>query len=241
MTYRDSKFWTRFSLVAASTTLALSLSPAMFAQSTTTPSAPIATPSTPIASTPPANDKSVRQEDQETFDQFNRDLSKNPALEKQIRDNPSLLNNPQFLASHPQLNKFLQDHPSFANAVKENPGDVLHKDTVDTKEAHEQHNEDVKSRDDVRSFDDFAHQDPAAAKQLMNNPSLANNPEFLAKNPEAASYLNSHPGVVHAMQTQPEAFKNHVEHYNQERVANHNNNHKTPPSKAPQGHPVSRQ
>jgi hypothetical protein len=232
MTYRDSKFWTRSSLVAASAMLALSLSPAMLAQSTT--------PSVPVATTPPVSGQNGEQDTQKTFNEFNKYLSNHPEMEQQIKNNPSLLNNPQYLASHPELNTFLQDHPGFANAVKTNPGAVLHKDATDTKEAHADANEAKTANHEAQSYDTFAHQDPAAARAMINNPSLASNSAWLAQHPEAANYVKDHPDVVKAMENNPEAFKNKVERVNNYR-AQQNGNHKTPPSHAPQGHPASRQ
>ncbi|HEY3129818.1 MAG: hypothetical protein DMG84_15635 [Acidobacteria bacterium] len=54
-----------------------------------------------------------------SFDQF---LDSHPAVAKDLKQNPNLINNPQYLSKHPGLKDYLQDHPRVREEVKENPG-----------------------------------------------------------------------------------------------------------------------
>ena len=52
------------------------------------------------------------------FDGF---LDNHPEVAEQLRKNPNLINNPKYIASHPQLHDFLEDHPRLREEIKENP------------------------------------------------------------------------------------------------------------------------
>ncbi len=54
-----------------------------------------------------------------SFDQF---LDSHPAVAKDLKQNPNLINNPQYLSKHPGLKDYLQDHPQVREELKENPG-----------------------------------------------------------------------------------------------------------------------
>ncbi len=219
MIYRDSKFWTRFSLVAAAATLALSLTPAVFAQAT-------GTTGTTGGTTPPTTAPNYRQDSHKTLDQFNSFLGDHPDIRQQVRQDPSLLNNPQYLAKHPELNHFLSSHPSLGERIKDNPSSFLRNDSKAISTMQEQH------ADQVQSFDSFAKQNPGVGKAVMSNPSLASNPQYLAQHPQLASYLQQHPGVANDLKTHPEAFTNHAQRYNRrQNAAAHRQKgpHTTPP------------
>jgi len=60
--------------------------------------------------------------------QFDRYLGHHPRLAKQLRANPPLANDPQFLAKHTGLQKFLTAHPAVQKQLQENPTAVLQRE-----------------------------------------------------------------------------------------------------------------
>jgi hypothetical protein len=47
------------------------------------------------------------------------------AVESEVEQNPSLLNDPQYLAAHPHLAKFVSEHPEATQLIQQNPASFL--------------------------------------------------------------------------------------------------------------------
>jgi hypothetical protein len=86
----------------------------------------------------PAEKRGARNETMRGFDHWMR---QNPDAAEEIRKDPSLLNNSEYMAKHPDLQKFMEDHPDFRRAVKKNPDRVVHKGVHMNKEAREHRRE----------------------------------------------------------------------------------------------------
>jgi len=56
---------------------------------------------------------------------FERFLDEHPRVATELHQNPSLINDPNYLNNHPGLDKFLRSNPGFASQVKSNPGQFL--------------------------------------------------------------------------------------------------------------------
>src|SRR5512132_428179 len=66
--------------------------------------------------------RAMRDPDLDALDTF---LDSTPEVSKDVHQNPSLLNDPNYLSSHPGLEKFLQEHPKVREQARRNPGAVL--------------------------------------------------------------------------------------------------------------------
>lgn len=75
-----------------------------------------AVPTGPPTVQPPDHD--TTRAELRKFDGF---LDNHPEVAEQLRKNPNLVNNPKYIAKHPQLHDFLEDHPRVREEVKENP------------------------------------------------------------------------------------------------------------------------
>ena len=60
----------------------------------------------------------ITRRDLARFDQF---LDSHREIADQLRKTPSLIDDPQFLQSHPELNAYLQDHPSVKQEISQQP------------------------------------------------------------------------------------------------------------------------
>jgi hypothetical protein len=57
---------------------------------------------------------------------FDRWLNAHPEEAKEIRKDPTLINNPDFMGKHPALQQYMNDHPKFKEAAAKDPGKVVH-------------------------------------------------------------------------------------------------------------------
>ena len=63
-------------------------------------------------------DRDTTRRELAKFDQF---LDKHREIAEQVRKNPSLVNNDEFVKNHPALQTYLKEHPGVRKEAKENP------------------------------------------------------------------------------------------------------------------------
>ena len=136
--------------------------------------------------------------------QFDSFADKHREIAEQIRKNPSLVNNEEFLENHPALQAYMQEHPGMRQEIQENPNNFMHQ------ENRFDHHEDFRDSDSARgrlaSFGEFLGGHSSVAQQVSKDPSLVKNDDYLKHHPELQEYLNSHPGVKQEMNQNPQTF-----------------------------------
>ena len=151
-----------------------------------------------------AEDSAAREATLEKLASFDKFLDSHREIAEQVRRNPSLLDNQQFLKDHPALEAYLRDHSGVQNAVRENPTAFMNQ------EQRFDQREDAGDRDTTRgqlaSFDKFLDRHTEIAEQIRKNPSLLDSQQFLKDHPELQAYLQAHPGVREEIQENPNAF-----------------------------------
>src|ERR1700731_1445997 len=90
-----------------------------------------------ITSATPDSDTTRRQ--LADFDHF---LDSHPEVASQLRQDPSLVNNPEFVENHSELGQYLQQHPEVREEVKENPDAFMNRE-----QRYERHDADGDRRD----------------------------------------------------------------------------------------------
>ncbi len=141
-----------------------------------------------------ATDNDINRGELRNFDRF---LDNHPEVAEQVKQNPSLINDPTFLSKHPALQEFLKTHPHAAEELRENPQAFMHR------ERGFEHHEDEMGR--MHAFDEFLDKHPEVEKDLRQNPSLVNDPNFQAKHPALKDFLEDHPGLRKELQKNPKA------------------------------------
>ena len=101
------------------------------------------------------------------FDQF---LDSHPETAEQLRKDPSLINNKEFIAGHQNLKDFLQDNPQVREDFKENPNAFMHQEERFDRSGDDR-DRDV-TRGQLASLDRFLDSHEEIAEQLRKNPSL---------------------------------------------------------------------
>ena len=128
-----------------------------------------------------------------TMDQF---LDKNPNVDKDLRRNPGLVNNAEYLQQHPELQTFLNQHPGVKEEISENPRYFMQRENrFDAREQSRRGanpNPDL-TRREVAEMDQFLDSHPDVDKTLRANPWLVRNAQYLKEHPELQTFLNQHP------------------------------------------------
>jgi hypothetical protein len=153
-------------------------------------------------------------------------LDKNPQVARQLGENPKLVDNPQYLATHPGLDQYLAHHPEIRTELQQHPERFM------TDERYYQNFENrvgpgaigrrLPNGGQVAGFDNhYLDENPQVARQLSQNPKLVDNPQYLATHPGLDTYLAHHPEVRADLQQHPYRFMSNERRYeNSENRAN---------------------
>jgi hypothetical protein len=135
------------------------------------------------------------------FDQF---LDEHREISEQVRRDPALLDNRNFVDTHPALQTFLQDHPGIRSDVRQNAYAFMHQ------EERFDIREDARDRDamrrDAEDFDRFMNSHRETAEQLRKDPSLMERREFVDSHTDLRTYLQSHQGTQDEIRQDPNFF-----------------------------------
>lgn len=156
------------------------------------------------SATTPMNPDITRRE-VAVFDNF---TDSHPELAGQLQKDPSLVNNREFVDSHPALQQFLQEHPEVREEIKESPNAFMHRE--ERYEQHEGNSDHRGDRDITRAqlanMDGFLDRHPEIAEQLQKDPSLIDNRSFVENHPALKEFLTDHPQLKKAFDKNPNAF-----------------------------------
>lgn len=144
-----------------------------------------------------AQDNDINRTELNNFDKY---LDDHPEVSEQLRQNPSLINDPNYLSQHPHLQTFLNNHPGVREEMKENPQQFVNRE-----KRFERNGGDI-SRAEAAKGDHFLDSHPEVAEQLRNHPRLIDNPQYLQKHPELGEFLQKHPEVREDWRQHPRAF-----------------------------------
>jgi hypothetical protein len=162
---------------------------------------------------PPTTQDEITEREVRNFDGY---LDQHPEVAQQLKQNPNLINDPNYLSQHKELQQFLNTHPNAAAAIKQNPQKFM----TDEKRFNNREAE-IKR---TAGFDNYLDQHPQQEKDLMQNPNLINDPKYMAEHPELQQYLQSHPHLAEQLKTNPKQVMNRERHFDQKEKQMHKNN-----------------
>jgi hypothetical protein len=129
---------------------------------------------TPLQSPPPSSndndrsdqDRDITRRELASFDKF---LDSHREIAEQVRKNPSLVDNQQFLKDHPALQAYVQQHPEVSEELKENPNAFM--SAENRYDRHELEPGRTRDPDDAhRHFGEFLSGHSNIAKDLSKEP-----------------------------------------------------------------------
>ncbi|HKS73239.1 MAG TPA: hypothetical protein VJQ82_08580 [Terriglobales bacterium] len=150
------------------------------------------------------------------FDQF---LDNHPETAEQLRKDPSLINDKDFIKTHTELQEFLEQHPGVREELRENPDQFMHReqrfDRREDADRDRQQDQDFDRNRQQHQGDQDRQQDFDRDRQQNNNDvdrdrqannqrhdddttrrELANFDGFLDSHPEIAEQLRKDPSLV---------------------------------------------
>ena len=184
-----------------------------------------------------AEAQDTSRSDISNFDVF---LDTHADIDAQLRANPSLFTNAEFLASHPQLENYLNQHPAVQTAIKENLSYFMEREKRLAARATPRNtnpNPDLNRRErekplvasqtprntnvnpdlnrqEVDTMDQFLDKNPVIERELWRDPSLVNDAEYLEGHPRLRAFLSQHPNVKEEMAKNPRYFMERENRFN---------------------------
>jgi len=159
-------------------------------------------------------DQQDRSNDREELARFHQFLDSHREISEQLRKDPSLADNAQFLKNHPALQTYLQDHPEVRQQLHQDPNAFMHQeDRYDHGQDAMNRNDYDRDRRELASFNQFLDSHREISEQLRKDPSLADNAQFLKNHPALQTYLQDHPEVRQQLHQDPNAFMHQEDRY----------------------------
>jgi len=93
-------------------------------ESQTQPQAQSQTQSQP-STQPTKADRDITRRELHNLDQY---LDKHPEVSKELRKDPSLINNQEWVSKHPELQEWLKNHPHASAELREHPKAFMHRE-----------------------------------------------------------------------------------------------------------------
>jgi len=168
---------------------------------------------TPRAMAPQAQDRddSVTRRQLAGLDNF---LDSHPEIAEQLRKNPALVNDQDFVQRHSELQQYLQQHPEVREELSQNPNGLMRQEQrFDRQE--DQARDRNGTRGELANMDRFMDSHPEIAEQLRKDPSLVNDQKFVGNHPALQQFLVEHPGVREEYKENPNAFMNQEQRFDQ--------------------------
>lgn len=141
---------------------------------------------------------------------FNRFLSEHPDVEKQLKANPYLINDPNFMSTQPALRAFLEDHPHVRGQLQQSPIDFVRREGsaggTSTNRGAPDDSSATENEREVGRMDEFLDEHRGIEQQLELNPSLISDSSYLAQHHDLQVFLNAHPQARQEFVANPGTF-----------------------------------
>ncbi|HWZ83691.1 MAG TPA: hypothetical protein VNW47_13760 [Terriglobales bacterium] len=169
----------------------------------------------------PANQMRDSDTTQWQIAEMDRFLDKHPETAEQLRKDPSLIRNEEFVSNHPELQEFLRDHTGIREEFAENPNAFMRReqrfegsegDRDRDRDGDRDRDHDV-TRGELSTMDRFLDRHREIAEQLQKDPSLVKNKEFVENHPALKEFLQTHPEIREEFRENPNAFMRQEERY----------------------------
>ena len=136
-------------------------------------------------------------------------LDKHPEVAGQLGRDPRLVDNPQFLATHPGLDDYFKNHPEIREELQNHPDRFMAREHY-----YENHGE-GNGAHPLASTDRYLDSHPEVAHQLNRDPALVDNPRYVDNHPGLRGYLQNHPVARHDWKSHPFRYMASERRYDQ--------------------------
>ncbi len=147
--------------------------------------------------------RDAAQRDALSFDRF---LDQHREIGEQVRRDPSLCDNRNFLESHPALQAYLQQNPGVRDQLLNNPNAFM--------QLADRDNRDLNQRDDrMVAFGGWLGSHPDVQRDLERNPNCFKDQQYMQDHSDFNAYLNAHPDVQAELAANPQNFVQGAKQY----------------------------
>jgi hypothetical protein len=158
----------------------------------------------PVASGPgQGNNYGITHGEVSRFD--NGYLDEHPEVARQLGANPGLVDNPQFLATHPGLDQYFANHPEIRSELQQHPDRFMNDEW--------KHEAWQNGAHPLATTDHYMDTHPQVSQQLEKDPALVDNKQYVDSHPGLHDYLNNHPVARAEWQSHPNQYMNRENHY----------------------------
>ena len=150
---------------------------------------------------------------------FHNFLESHPQIKSDLKKDPGLVNNPEYVEKHPAFKEFYGKHPEVQGELKENAPEFMRREEWGFRHQEKYEHSEARWRNaqnrerEESNMDKYMDKHPNVEKKLEEHPGRANNPEFLKNHPGFAHFEETHPGVERQMQNHPRKFMNGQQNY----------------------------
>jgi hypothetical protein len=141
---------------------------------------------------------------------FDRFLDDHREISEQVRKNPSLLDNRDFVRDHPALQTYFQENPGVRDQLRQDPNAFMHQEDAFNRDSNMRDRDAGPDRDafrrDAGNFDRFLDGHREISEQVRKDPSLLGNRDFVRDHPALQTYFQENPGVRDQLRQDPNAF-----------------------------------
>jgi hypothetical protein len=156
-------------------------------------------------------DVTNRDTDRRDVASFDRFLDGHREIAEQVRKNPSLVDNRDFVQSHPALETYLHDNPGVRDQLRQDPNAFMHQEDAYDRDSNRRDRDPM--HDHMADFGGFLHSHSDIRKDLSRDPSLVKDHGYVQNHAELDAYLNAHPDVQAELMANPQSFVHGSQQY----------------------------
>jgi hypothetical protein len=135
--------------------------------------------------------------------EFDRFLDSHREIAEQVRRDPSLLDNRQFVQGHPALEAYLDNNPGVRDDIRRDPSAFMRQE--DRFDRTQNGNRDF-NRDHLASFGAFLGGHSDIARDVSENPDRVRDQQYVDSHTELKAYLHDNPDVSEDLMANPSGF-----------------------------------
>jgi len=152
----------------------------------------------------PGRNPDISRTEIANFDQY---LDHHPDVAARLAADPRLINDPRFVATHPDLHAFLASHPGVREEIHESPGQFMYREGHYDWQRDQAH--------PLANTDHYLDRHPQVQAQLEHHPGLVDDPKYLANHPGLHEFLAKHPIARADWKSHPYRYMTREDSYDQ--------------------------
>ena len=157
-------------------------------------------------------DVTNRDNDRRDVASFDRFLDGHREIAEQVRKDPSLLDNRNFVQNHPALQTYIQDNPGVRDQLRQDPNAFMRQEDAYDRDSNGRDRDPM--HDHMADFGGFLHSHSDVQKDLSRDPSVVKNHDYVQNHAELDAYLNAHPDMRTELMANPQSFVRGAQQYN---------------------------